>query len=429
MSNEITVKSGISKRAQIISAIMIVIVGMISNYIYCLAIYVNPLSEAHGWSVNMIVSAYSMAMICSFPAFLIGQWFINRFGMKKVLVACGIFYGLAILISGLATNVIVFIASQGVLGALSMYGILIATISIVNILYPKTKGLVMGILYGTQAAGAGLFAPVATYFIGKFSVSAALILQGIVFTIIMFICCMLIQDPTKGDKEMQAKAQAEADMEEQQAAENKHGDKKPTMGWKKALIHPGFWMLFLGIIVIQMIGNVLVTDIPYIADLTYSVNETQSAWVVSAFMFSAGVGGIVVGFVSDRIGPYRTTFYLGIIDGIILLILAILGADSYMLFAIICIVQGFTYNGITALSPIMMTDSYAARDLGIVIAVISIASTIDSIVGPQIGIELPFVPMIGICAGLSLIGGLLTKASGVSLNRYYKSEGTDYSVR
>lgn len=97
-----------------------------------------------------------------------------------MLTTCGVLYGLSILVSGMATNVFVFIISQGIMGALSMYGIFIATLSLINILFPGHKGLVMGVLYGSQAAGGALMAPLANYFIGAFDVSMALILQGII---------------------------------------------------------------------------------------------------------------------------------------------------------------------------------------------------------------------------------------------------------
>ena len=427
MTDNLTLKPKLSRRAQILSFIMIIIIGVVSNYIYCLAVYVGPLNEAHGWS---IVATYSVAMFCGCPAFLIGGALINKFGMKKILTICGVLYGLSILVSGLATNVYVFILSQGVMGALSMYGIFIATLSLINVLYPDRKGLVMGVLYGSQAAGASLMAPIANYFIATFNVGMALVLQGIIFTILMLVCCLLVSDPTKGDKEMQARIQQEADeAEAAEAVAGKAENELPTIGWKKAFTHPAFWLMFISVIAIQMIGNVLITDIPYIAESTYGAGETESAWVVSAFGIGSGIGGIVIGFISDKIGSYRTTCLLGIFDGVVLAILAAAGAKSFMLFAVICVIQGFTYNGITTLNPIMMTDSYKARDLGTVIGIMSISGILVSIVGPQLGLSVPFVPMLGICAVLSVIGGLLAVAAKKSLNSYYKSIDSHCVIR
>ena len=178
-----------------------------------------------------------------------------------------------------------------------------------------------------------------------------------------------------------------------------------------------------------MIGNVLITDISYLAENIYGVNETESAWVVSAFSIGAGIGGIVIGFISDKIGPYKTTFLLGIFDGIVLAILAAAGAGSFMLFAVICIVQGFTYNGMTALNPIMMTDSYLAKDLGTIMGVMGLSYLVVGVAGPQLGLEVAFVPMLGICAVLSIIGGFMVRIAKSSLNKYYKSVNSGCVIR
>ena len=52
MTDNPTLKPNLSRRAQILSFIMIIIIGVISNYIYCLAVYVDRLHGAHGWSMD-----------------------------------------------------------------------------------------------------------------------------------------------------------------------------------------------------------------------------------------------------------------------------------------------------------------------------------------------------------------------------------------
>lgn len=430
MAESLGNKPVISKQAGIISFIMIIIVGVLSNYIYCLSVYVEPLSQAYGWSMNTIVLAYSASMFCEIPAYLIGGWCCKFFGTKRVMVVSGILYGLAILGSGLTSSVTVFVICQGIIGSLSMYGVYIATIQLINALFPHRKGLVMGVLYGSQAAGGALLAPIAVYFIGSYSVATALILQGIIFTVIMFICSMLISDPTKGNKELMHKIQEEAEAEEAaEAVSGKTDETLPIMRWKKVFTYPAFWYFFISLIFIQVIGNVLITDISVLSTKNFDVSSADAAWVVSAFNIGAGLGGIVIGYISDKIGPYKTTFLLGIVDGVLLLILAITGSGSFMVFAVMCIIQGFTYNGMTTLNPIMLTDSYAAEDLGITMGAMGVAYAIVGSVGPQIGLAVPFVPMIVVCAVLSIIGGFLARMSGKSLNKYYESIGSQCRVK
>lgn len=428
MSEAMAIKPQLSKRQLVVTFIMIMVIGIFSNYIYCLAVYVGPLHDQHGWSMNTIVLAYSVAMFCEIPTYIIGGGLSNKFGMKKVLVACGILYGLAILGSGLASSVIMFIITQGVIGSLTMYGIYVCTLAIINATFPDKKGLTIGLLYGLQAAGGAFMAPLANLFIEKFDASMALVWQGIIFTIIMFVCCMLVTDPTKGDKEMMAKIQEDAEAAE--LAEALEGKAElPTMRWTKALRHPAIWILFTSVILIQMFGNVLCTDISEIAKSAYGVSAANAAWVASAFAIGCGVGGTVVGIISDKIGPYRTTFWLGIVDGVLLLLLAIIGVHSFMMYAIICIIQGFTYNGMTALNPIMITDAYAAKDMGIMLSVIAVAYAIVGTIGPQLGLSVPFIPMLIICAVCSIVGGYLSSFARKSMVKYYESIDSKCVVR
>lgn len=430
MSETLVMKPMISKKAGAVSMVMLLIVGVISNYIYVLNVYVEPLHAAHGWSMNTIVLAYSAAMFCEVPAYVVGGWLSGKFGMKKILVASGVLYGLAILGSGLTSHVTIFIICQGIIGSLAMFGIFIATLALINVLFPNRKGLVMGLFYGSQAMGGAAMAPMANFFIEKFNVSLALVWQGIIFTVVMFVCCMFVTDPTKGDAKTMSKLQEEAEKEETEAAlKGRSEDARPTMRWKKVFTHPAFWIFFTSLIFIQMIGNVLVTDLSYLAKTNYGVSGADAAWVVSAFAIGAGAGGVVIGYISDKIGPYRTTFYLGIIDGILLLILMLIGTDHFMFFGVMCAIQGFTYNGMTTLNPVMLTDSFASEDLGITMGCMAIGYTIVGLIGPQLGLAVSFVPMVIICAVLSILGGLLAKVSCKSLNKYYRSINSKCQVK
>ena len=158
------------------------------------------------------------------------------------------------------------------------------------------------------------------------------------------------------------------------------------------------------------------------AENIYGVSATKAALIVSLFNISAGVGGVVVGFISDKIGPYKTTMLLGIADGILLGLLAITGAGNFIAFAVIVTIQGFTYNGITTLNPVMMTDSYRAEDIGTTMGFMGIAIIIVGLIGPQLGLSVPFIPMLIVCAVLSIIGGILAIVARNLLNKYYIKE-------
>lgn len=425
-----TIQLNVPKSKKGLSLACIIAMELCVCSIYAITVFVGPLNEAYGWSPNKIVLAYTLTMFCELPAFLVGGWLMGRFGIKKVQVTSGVIYGVAIIISGLTSNVMMFAVMQGVMAGLALYGVYICNVALINSLFPKNKGLVMGIMFGAQGVGSIFISPLLAFCIQSFPIKSVLVGEGTVFTIVLLVATLLVYDPTKGDRELQAKIQKAADEAEMAEAIKGRGENVlPTMGWKKAFTHPAFWMTFISIITIQMIGNVLVTDIAPLCSKVYEVGEMDSAWVVSAFGIGAGLGGIVIGFISDKIGPYRTTFLLGIVDGILLGLFAVIGAKSFMAFAVICVVQGFTYNGMTTLNPIMVTDSYSVKDMGTVLGVLGLSYSIVGAIGPQLGLSMPFIPMIMACAVLSIIGGFLAKGAQSSLNRYYRAEGSECVVR
>ena len=89
----------------------------------------------------------------------------------------------------------------------------------------------------------------------------------------------------------------------------------------------------------------------------------------------------------------------------------------------------FTYNGLNALNAIMMTDAYHPNDLGVMMAMAGVAMTIVGIIGPQIGLSMPFVPMVAVCAVCAIVGGILCLPTVRSINKYYESIGSLTRVR
>lgn len=428
MADKLAGTLNVSRKNKILSLILLILVGTFTNYIYVLTVYVQPLSEFHGWSMNMIVTAFSVSYLVMIPAYAIGGWVTARFGMKKILIVSAGAYGLSILMSGIVTNIYMFIFFMGVLSSFAMYGVFMASLALINVLYPDTKGTAMGLLYGFQTLGAAAFSPLANYFIMHYSVTASLVIQGTVFTIVMVVGSIFINDPTKGDKELMSRIQKEAD-EKEQAEALKGKTEIPSLRWRASLKQPGIWLILISMILIQMFGNVVVSDNVYLATTNYGVTSTEAAFAATIFSVACAVGAVVVGILSDKMGPYRTTFLLGIIDGVLLLILALLGTGSFVFYVAIVAVQGFTYNGMCALNPIMLTDSFHPDDLGAMMALIGVAYTVVAVIGPQLGLSVPLVPMLIICAVCSVVGGFLSKAAAKSLSGYYERKGSRVEIR
>lgn len=94
-----------------------------------------------------------------------------------------------------------------------------------------------------------------------------------------------------------------------------------------------------------------------------------------------GIAGVVIGYISDKFGPYKTTYVIGLIDCLLLLLFALLGIKSFMAYAVLCILQGNTYGGMTTLNPIMITDSFDSKGLGVMLAITGLAFGVVGLLG------------------------------------------------
>lgn len=419
-----------TKKQALLNFLMIIFIGAITCFIYVLSVYVGPLHREFGWSKNLLVIAYSLNLFCEIPAYLIGGWAFNKFGIKKFIMFSGVLYGLSVLLGGVIHNVYAYLLLLGIMAGMGYLFVYIASIALINAMFPKKKGTIIGIMYGAQTAGAVALAPVAAWFIKCFGPSVSLVIQGAMFTVLLILATLLITDPSHGDREAFAKIQEEAEAEEHaESLKGKAEDEIPTLRWKAALKSGGIWYFFASICLIQIIGNMITSDGVVLAEDVFGVDTMTSAWLASAFGVGGAAGGIAVGILSDRFGPFIITFWLGIIDGILLVAMAAAGTKSYMVFLVFCVIQGFTYNGMTAINPIMCTDAFDIKDLGVMMSVVGVGYVVSGVIGPQLGLSVSFVPMLIICAAASIIGGFLSIMSRKSLNKYYEKIGGGCSVR
>ena len=77
----------------------------------------------------------------------------------------------------------------------------------------------------------------------------------------------------------------------------------------------------------------------------------------------------------------------------------------------------------------MCTDAFDIKDLGVMMSVVGAGYVVSGVIGPQLGLSVSFVPMLIICAAVSIIGGFLSIMSRKSLNKYYEKIGGGCSVR
>ena len=297
---------------------------------------------------------------------------------------------------------------------MSMFVVYVCSIYVINIMFPERKGTIIGLMYGVNTAGVAVISPVVTILSESFSIGTAIMLQGAAVTLIVLIGVTLIKIP-EGMKEAAFEENLPEEAEEDDKSAVKFG-----MDWKKLFRHPSFYLLLLMAILVQMIGNVLASDAAYMAETTLGITTVQASFVVSVFSIGAIFGGILVGYMADKIGPFKATAFTSLFNALVLLLVGLFGMNSYALFATSVAVQGLTYNGVSAVLAVIVTESYGAKNLGINMGIVGIGQMIVGVLGPQFGLMFPAGTVFVCCAGFSALGAVFAFLTRNSVNGYYK---------
>lgn len=376
-----------------------IIIGSIMTFTYILTIYVGSLSEKFGWSVGSVLMTFTVAMWVGSPAQILGGIIRDKIGNRATIVYGGIVYGLAIILSGFVSTVIGFIILQGIVASSVLFIVSVAQYQNIGALFPDKRGLTMGLMSGGISVGTAFMAPFATYLCEAFSVTASLVVQGTLYAVICVIFGLLIVNapddyiPEGWDPES----------EKNETALEK-GHLGLEVDWKQLFKLPALYLLWIGLACTTMICFALSSNLSLMAQEATGIGEMEGAWMVSANSVALGVGGILMGFIADHVGPVRGTVVMAVVEGILLLILSMAGSHTVAGFAILAIVTGFAFGTYTTTLAMITMNFFGTKNFGVNFGIVSLNALIANLVAPQLTVHLSIGLFLLITGILSLVG-------------------------
>src|SRR6266480_1633376 len=140
----------------------VVCMSMIANLQYGWTLFVNPIHDAHGWSLSSIQVAFTIFVLVETWLVPIEGYLVDRIGPRFVGVAAGILVALSWVINSIAGSLSVLYlgAVVGGIGAGAVYGACVG-----NALkwFPDRRGLAAGLTaMGFGAGSAATIVPIAS---------------------------------------------------------------------------------------------------------------------------------------------------------------------------------------------------------------------------------------------------------------------------
>jgi len=330
---------------------------MISSCQYAWTLFVPALTETHRWSLPVIQLAFTL-FICfmTYAAPLTG-YLLDKFGTRLFFTLAGLFVGVGWGALGFVKSLwgLYFFYSLAGLGASCIYTGGIAT---ALRWFPDKRGFASGVMAAGFGSGAAPFIPVIGYLLSTHGHAAAFLYTGIFFGVVLLIVAQVLRFPPKTPTPAASSSQSAP----------KKAEELMGLSPLEMLKRPQFYLIYL-IFVGMATGYLMVTaqTRPFGKECGLAANI-----IVLAITFNSignGLGRVVWGFLSDKLGRERSMFIDFLICALAVTLLPILGKNPIM-FIVLLFIAMFSFGPIFAFFPPVTADrfgtTYLATNYGFV---------------------------------------------------------------
>jgi OFA family oxalate/formate antiporter-like MFS transporter len=342
-------KTGIDARwFRLASAILSMM--LIGLYQYSWTVFKNPLQEAlHLGSstvqVTFTLSTWTMTLSQPFSGYI-----ADKHGPLLVNVIGAVIAGLGWIGSSFARNPesLYFAYGLGAAGAGAIYGI---AIGIATRWFPDKRGLATGLVVFGFGFGAAVFNGPISSLVEASGYRSAFLYMGSSMLIALTVLGLLSRYPA-------AKWQASQNVAKTSAATSTDRD-GAQRGPKEMFRTHQWWVLYFAFIMTANTGLMVTAQLTDMGTF-FSISTELVLMASGVFSITNGVGRIVGGWVSDRLGRERTMSLFFVLQGILSLLLLRLGSFG-VVFVVLIAAIGFFWGPIFTFFPAMIADYYGRR--------------------------------------------------------------------
>ena len=341
--------------------------------VFSLAVFLQPMSEATGWSRTGVSSAMTIVFLTMGVASFGWGALTDRFGPRIIMLSGGVLLGLGLALSSRATSLIEFQLIYGILVGGAACAVFIPTMANVTGWFERRRSLAVSLVSAGMGMAPMTVSPFASWLITNYDWRIAQLTIAVVAWVLLIPTAFLVRRapavPDESERVVAAPGVTIA------AAD-------PDMTAGQALRSPQFWVLSLTYFcccathagpIFHTVSYAIACGLPMMAAVTiYSVEGL------------AGLGGrIVFGLAGDRFGAKRVL--------VIGLLAQALGAGAYFFvrqlgeFYAVAVVFGLIYGGIMPLYAVIAREYFPMRIIGTIIGASAIFSSGGMALGPAIG--------------------------------------------
>jgi len=333
-----------------------------------LSVFLQPMSEAMGWSRTGISTASLITWLSMGAGSFLWGALSDRFGTRAVLLLGGGLLGLGLVTASQAATLGQFQLLFGVLVGLasgSFYAPLTAT---TTRWFTEHRSLAVALVSAGIGLGASTVGPLARWIITNYDWRVAMLVIGNLAWLVIIPAALLVREPPEMSPAVGASPAAGAGGGELTAAQ--------------ALRTPQF-----AVIALTYFACCAAHSGPIFHMVTHAIDRGITAMAAVTVLSVAGLaslgGKIVCGLIADRVGAKRT-LVVGLAIQALAITFYIVTRDLASFYAL-GVVFGFAYGGVMPLYAILVREYFGARIMGTAFGAVALVSTLGMALGPPVG--------------------------------------------
>jgi MFS family permease len=336
---------------------------------FSLAVYLQPLSVATGWSRAGISSAMTLDFLTMGVAGFAWGAASDRFGTRIVVLCGAVLLGLALTLASRASSLIEFQLVYGILVGVASGAFFAPMIAAASTWFEQNRSLAVSLVSAGMGVAPMTISPFARFLISTYDWRTAMLTIGIAAWILLIPAALLVRQPPAAAAAGAGSARA--------LSGNGAG-----LTAAQALRSPQFAVLALTFFaccaahsgpIFHMVSYAIGCGIPAMAAV--SIYSVESA--------SGLAGRLLFGIAADRFGV-KLVLVLGLLLQSIC-IASYLAVNRLGEFYTLAVVFGTAYGGVMPLYAVLARDYFGPRIMGTVFGAATMVSAIGMAIGPLAG--------------------------------------------
>jgi MFS family permease len=330
-----------------------------------LGVFLQPISEATGWSRTGISTAALLNWLCmGIGSFLWGA-LSDRFGTRVVVLSGGLLLGAGAVIASRAESLGQFQIFFGVLVGLaagSFYTPLTAT---TTRWFTKNRSLAVALVSAGLSLGSTIMGPLARWMTTSYDWRTAMLVIGDLAWLLIIPAALLVREPAASRPGAASAGGEGGEFTVGQALRTPQFAAIALTNFACCAAHSGP--------IFHMVTHAIDQGIPVMAATT----------VLSVAGLASLSGRIICGLMADRIGAKRMLL-IGLALQAVSVSLYVFTRDLAAFYAV-AVMFGFAYGGAMPLYAIIVREYFGARIMGTVFGAVGAVATLGMALGPWTG--------------------------------------------